>query len=215
MPIFVPDRLALKEIAFQTVGVAALVRLTWHSKKTWPTFPISIGRCTLSNRQHAEREARDLERLQLCRAPHRFFDPKYKIKDMFVHFNLSCPEHQSDLEEEKFQEIFDYVERLKEVASPEEMMRARFRAIDIRTDRFEKRDLLLKSSPTDIEQVEEVRRQQRAERWDKGVAASKKKANKASGAKSLTVPAKKAASTQAGASQTTVSETDADESRKK
>lgn len=70
LPIFVPDRLALKEIAFQTVRVGSLVRLSWHNKKTWPTFPISIGRFTLSNRQHAEREARDLERLQLCRSPH-------------------------------------------------------------------------------------------------------------------------------------------------
>lgn len=134
---------------------------------------------------------------------------------MFVHFNLSCPEHQPDPEEEKFQDIFDYVGRLKDVASPEEMMRAKFRVVDICDDLFAKRDQLLKSSPTDVEQAEEVRRQQRAKRWDKGVAESKKKARKASNTKSLTIPTKKAASTRAGVSQTTASETEADESRKK
>ena len=126
LPVYVPDRLALKEIAHQTVGVGAFARLSRHGKRTWPAFPISIRKLTLANRQHAEKEAQDLEELQLCKAPHRFFDPKSEVRDIFVNFNLFCPVHQPDPEEEKFQDIFDYVERLQEVATPEEMTRARF-----------------------------------------------------------------------------------------
>ena len=50
LPRFVPDRLALREIAQQTVGVGALAKLQKHNKKTWPAFPITIGRFSLLNR---------------------------------------------------------------------------------------------------------------------------------------------------------------------
>jgi len=215
LPVFVPDRLVIREIAFQTVKVGAFVRLNRHSKKTWPEFPISVGRFSLINRQYAEKEAKELERLQLCRAPHRFFDPHYKIKDMFSHYNLSCPEHQPDPDEERFQDIFDYVGKLREVVSAEEMTRARFRAIDIRADLFEKRDLLLKGSPADMEQAEEERKRQRAERWDRGVLEAKKKASKTSGPRSRTGATRKPTPTQDEARPITVSGKDTGEGREK
>lgn len=105
LPGYVPDRLALREIAQQTVGVGAFVRLHGHGKKSWPVFPISIGKLTLVNRQHAEKEAKKLAALHLCRAPHRFFDPINTVKNIFLNYSLSCPEHQPDPEEEKFQDI--------------------------------------------------------------------------------------------------------------
>jgi len=95
------------------------------------------------------------------------------------------------------------------------MTRARFRAIDIREDLFGKRDQLLKGSPADITRAEEDRRKQRAERWEKAVAVFRKKTNTASGTKLPTTSQKEVASIQAGASQSTVPETDPGESRKK
>lgn len=47
LPSYVPDKLALREIAQQTVGVGAFARLHKHGKKTWPDFPVKIGKLTL------------------------------------------------------------------------------------------------------------------------------------------------------------------------
>lgn len=98
LPCFVPDRLALREIAQQTVGVGASARLSKHGKRTWPTFPISIGRFTLVNRQHVEKEAHELANLHLCKAPHWFFDPIHEVRNIFVSFNLLCHEDQPNPE---------------------------------------------------------------------------------------------------------------------
>ena len=102
LPCFVLDRFALREIAQQTVGVGTFARLTGHGKRPWPTFPISIGRYTLANRQHAAKEAQELVELQLCKAPHWFFDLNHEVRDAFLSVKLNCPEHQPDLEEERF-----------------------------------------------------------------------------------------------------------------
>lgn len=110
LPWFVPDRLALREIAQQTVVVGTFARLMKHGERPWPTFPISIGKLTLANRHHALKEAQELSKLQLCKAPHRFFDPYNEVRDMFLGFHLHCPEHMPDPEEERFQDVHNYPE---------------------------------------------------------------------------------------------------------
>ena len=77
---------------------------------------------------------------------------------------------------------------LREVADPEAMTRARFRAIEIHEDLFAKRDRLLKGSLKDIMRAEEQRKSQRAERWEKAVATLKKRGGKAATAKSPSTP---------------------------
>lgn len=57
LPWYVPDRLALREIVFQTVGNGAFAQLTKHGKRPWPQFPINIGRYTLANKHHALKES--------------------------------------------------------------------------------------------------------------------------------------------------------------
>ena len=113
LPCFVPDRLALREIAQQTVGVGTFARLARHGKRTWPTFPISIGKLTLANRKHVAKEVQELAELRLCKAPHHFFDLNNEVRSIFVNFSLYCPEHQPDPKEEKFQDIFNYLERFR------------------------------------------------------------------------------------------------------
>ena len=165
----------MREITQQTVGVGAFARLARHAKKTWPAFPISIGKFTLANRQHAAKEAHELAELHLCKAPHRFFDPIHEVRNVFLGFNLLCPEHQSDPEEEKFQDIFNYVEKHKEIADPETITQVRFQAINTMEDLFRMRDILLQSPTEDIMQAEENRKQERMERWEKAVEMYKKK----------------------------------------
>lgn len=106
------------------------------------------------NRQHAEKEAHELVRLQLCKAPHRFSDPNHEVGNMFTSFKLLCPEHQPDPEEEIFQDIFNYVEKHKEIATPEVLSQVRFRTINIMEDPFQQRDALLHGSAEDISRVE-------------------------------------------------------------
>jgi len=60
LPWYMPNRLALREIGFQTVGTGAFSQLTKHGKRPWPQFPISIGRYTLANKQHAFKESQEL-----------------------------------------------------------------------------------------------------------------------------------------------------------
>lgn len=105
----------------------------------------------------------------MCKAPHRFFDPMHEVRNIFVSFNLLCPEHQPDPEEEKFQDIFNYVEKHKEIATPEMIDQVRFRAITTMEELFQMRDALLHSPVADILWAEEEREQERKERWEKAV----------------------------------------------
>ncbi len=63
LPWFVPDRLVLREISFQTVWHGAHARLVRNQKKVWPRFPIIVGRYALANRQHAEKEVHEILKL--------------------------------------------------------------------------------------------------------------------------------------------------------
>lgn len=138
-------------------------RLTRHGKRPWPTLPISTRRFTLANRQHVVKEAHEIAELHLCKAPHRFFDPIHEVRNIFLGFNLLCPEHQPDLEEEKLQDILNYVEKHNEIATLETIAQVRFRAINTMEDLFRMRDALLQSPAVDIIQAEENRKQERME----------------------------------------------------
>jgi len=48
LSIYVPDRLLIREIAYQTMEIDITYVLSGRIKKLWPTFPINIGRYTLS-----------------------------------------------------------------------------------------------------------------------------------------------------------------------
>lgn len=99
------------------------------------------------------KEAQELTKLHLCKAPHQFFDLIHKVRNIFLGFNLLCPEHQLDAEEEKFQDIFNYVEKHKEIATPETIAQVRFQAINTMEDLFQMRDTLLQSPTADIIQA--------------------------------------------------------------
>ena len=80
-----------------------------------------------------------------------------------------------DPEEERFQDIFNYLEKFREIATPETIKQARFQAINARENLFQMRDTLLKSPVADIIQAEEDRKKERVERWERAVAVYRKK----------------------------------------
>jgi hypothetical protein len=60
LSIYVPDRLLIQEIAYQTMEIDITYVLLGSIKNIWPTFPINIGRYTLLNGPHARKEAKAL-----------------------------------------------------------------------------------------------------------------------------------------------------------
>jgi len=113
--------------------------------------------------------------LQLCQAPHRFFDPYSEVRNIFLGFKLLCPEHVPDPAEKKFQDIPNYLEELRRDATLEIVNQARTQAINVRESLFQVRDKLIKSPTTARVKAEEERKKERIERWEKTVAVYKKK----------------------------------------
>lgn len=175
LPWYVLDRLVLREIAHQTVGFGAFARLMKHGKRPWPQFSISVGRFTLANKQHALKEEHEILELQLCQAPHQFFDPYSEVRNIFLGFKLLCPKHMLDPIEEKFQDIPNYLEELRRDVAPETVKQARTLAINVRESLLQARDTLIKSLAANRVKAEEDRKKQRMERWERVVTVYKKK----------------------------------------
>jgi len=57
-PKYVPDKILLREISFQTVSTRTIVSLMMNSKKILPSFPLKLGICSLLNSKHARKEAK-------------------------------------------------------------------------------------------------------------------------------------------------------------
>jgi hypothetical protein len=66
LPRYVPNRLALREIAYQTVSVGIATFLSRSQKRQWPSFPISLGIFTLLNANHAQKEVEKMEGIWLA-----------------------------------------------------------------------------------------------------------------------------------------------------
>lgn len=121
LPKYVPDWLVLREIAYQTMveGVTAL--LSFHSKKTWPKFPIKVGIFTLLNGRHALKEAAAIKELCLCTGTLRRHDPKGFIEEHIKIVGLS-PSYQHDSTPNDFiyQGVTSYEEVLSKITDSQE-----------------------------------------------------------------------------------------------
>lgn len=121
LPKYVPDRLVLREIAYQTVveGVTAL--LSSHSKKTWPKFPIKVGIFTLLNGPHALKEATAIKELCLCTGTLRRHDPKGFIEEHIKIVGLSPSyRHDSTPNDFIYQGVTSYEEVLSKITDSQE-----------------------------------------------------------------------------------------------
>jgi hypothetical protein len=72
---FLPDRLVCREVAHQIVIGGIGIELNMAQKKSWPVFPIQIGKFSFLNLGHSKVEATVLEEVKLVDLEHKKHDP--------------------------------------------------------------------------------------------------------------------------------------------
>jgi hypothetical protein len=75
LPLFIPDKLAYREVTRQTVIGGVSKELKGYSKKVWPSFPIRLNSYSLLDFGHAKAEAAALEDLNLVSIEYKKHDP--------------------------------------------------------------------------------------------------------------------------------------------
>jgi hypothetical protein len=75
LPLFIPDKLACREIAQQTVIGGVSKELKASSKKVWSFFPVRLNSYSLLDFGHAKAEAAALEDLSLVSIEYKKHDP--------------------------------------------------------------------------------------------------------------------------------------------
>ena len=121
LPWHVPDRLFLREIAYQTTYSGAYAKCASNQKRTWPKLPIRVGRFVINHGPHAYKEADELISLHLCVGPFRSFDPNGNINRLYSSVNLGSYAHKEDLEENKLGYLLDYDLFLQSLDNPQKV----------------------------------------------------------------------------------------------
>ena len=75
LPLFIPDKMACREVARQMVIGGVSKELKGYSKKVWPSFPIRLNSYSLLDFGHAKAEAVALEDLSLVSIEYKKHDP--------------------------------------------------------------------------------------------------------------------------------------------
>jgi hypothetical protein len=75
LPKFLPDRLVCREVAHQIVIGGIGIELNSAQKKSWPFFPVQIGKFSLLNLGHSKVEEAALEKVKLVNLEHMKHDP--------------------------------------------------------------------------------------------------------------------------------------------
>lgn len=75
LPLYIPDKLLAREIAYQITSEGVTQTLRNKKKQVWPPFPLRCGVYALHDYKHAEKEADKINALNLATLPNRRFDP--------------------------------------------------------------------------------------------------------------------------------------------
>jgi hypothetical protein len=75
LPLFIPNKLACREVTRQTVIGRVSKELKGYSKKVWSSFPIRLNSYSLLDFEHAKAEAAALEDLNLVSIEYKKHDP--------------------------------------------------------------------------------------------------------------------------------------------
>jgi hypothetical protein len=115
LPKFLPDILVCREVAHQIVKGGIGLELKEAQKKSWPTFPVHVGRFSLLNLGHSKVQAESLEEVKLVDIEHRKHDPYQLISKHLMHCNLKAYEHETSVYDDIFKEVKSYEEVLNRV----------------------------------------------------------------------------------------------------
>jgi hypothetical protein len=110
LPLFIPDKLAYREIARQTVIDGVSKELKASAKKVWPSFPIRLNSYSLLDFGHAKAEAAALEDLSLAYIEYKKHDPQRIISNHLGNCGLKIFEHESSPSDDVFRGARSYSE---------------------------------------------------------------------------------------------------------
>jgi hypothetical protein len=122
LPLFIPDKLACREVARQTVIGGVSKELKGYSKKVWPSFPVHLNSYSLLDFGHAKAEAAALEDLNLVSIEYKKHDPQRVVSNHLANCGLKRFEHENSPSDDIFRGARSYEEILARIQSlaPEE-----------------------------------------------------------------------------------------------
>ena len=112
LPLYIPDKLLAREIAYQTCSEGGLTKDLKNKKKAiWPPFPVTCGAFSLFDVGHTFGEVENVTCLQLFKLPPRPFDPNKVAQEFTTSVRISVFSGQKDL----FDDLFQGKNSLKQV----------------------------------------------------------------------------------------------------
>jgi hypothetical protein len=126
LPKFLPDRLVCREVAHQIVTGGIGIELKMAQKKSWPVFPVQIGKFSLLNLGHSKVEAAALEEVKLVDLEHRKHDPYQLVGKHMAHCNMKAYEHEKSPCDDLFKGTRTYEEVLERVQTLSSDLQASF-----------------------------------------------------------------------------------------
>ena len=115
LPKFLPNRLVLREVAHQIVKGDIGIELKAAQKKSWPIFPVHIGKFSLQNLGHSKVEAEALEEVKLLNIEYKSNDPYQLVNKHLIHCNMKAYEHEDSPWDDMFKGTKTYKEVLERV----------------------------------------------------------------------------------------------------
>jgi hypothetical protein len=110
LPLFIPDRLACREIARQTVIGGISKEIKGFLKKVWPPFPIHLNTYSLLDFEHAKAEAAALEDMKLVHIEFKKHDPHRVVSNHMANYGLKIFEHENSPHDDFF-EVRDLISK--------------------------------------------------------------------------------------------------------
>jgi hypothetical protein len=117
LPLFIPDKMACREVARQTVIGGVSKELKGYSKKVWLSFPIRLDSYSLLDFGHAKAEATALEDLNLVSIEYKKHDPQRVVSNHLANCGLKRFEHENSPPDDIFQGARSYEEVLARIRS--------------------------------------------------------------------------------------------------
>jgi hypothetical protein len=127
LPKFLPDRLVCREVAHQIVKGGIGIELKAAQKKSWPIFPVHIGKFSLLNLGHSRVEAEALEEIKLVNIEYKRHDPYQLVNKHLIHCNMKAYEHEESPWDDVFKGTKSYKEVLERVQTLSSDLQVSFR----------------------------------------------------------------------------------------